>query len=163
MHGGGAYSQGEMEETPTVQYTVDYNPKLKQLFEEDSSNESYSLPFKKPKNLMTHFVQLEESNLSLIQQWQENEQQTETKRKEFERIQIEKNLEIHNLQKSVEENKTRRGLIVAEKNTLEMQTAKGNGIFMSDSVFADVVKAISDIRQLVDKKRAKNANQPEPT
>ena len=46
---------------------------------------------------MTHFVELEESNLSLIQQWQENEQQTETKRKEFERIQIEKNLEIHNL------------------------------------------------------------------
>ena len=46
---------------------------------------------------MTHFVELEESNLSLIQQWQENEQQTEIKRKEFEHIQIEKNLEIHNL------------------------------------------------------------------
>lgn len=33
---------------------------------------------------MAHFTELEESNLKLIQQWQESEQQTEVKKKEFE-------------------------------------------------------------------------------
>ena len=67
-----------------AQFEVEYPDKLKPLFEEDSENEEYEPPFKLPEHLMEHFVELEENNLSLIQQWQENEQQTEEKRKLFE-------------------------------------------------------------------------------
>ena len=44
-----------------------------------------------------------------------------------------------------------------------MQTSKGTENLMSDNVYNQVTKEISDIRSLVDKKRAKGANQPEPT
>lgn len=73
MHGGMAHSAGEMEADTAAQYEVEYPAKLKKLFDEDSSNESYSLPFENPENLHAHFTDLEEENLSLIQQWQENE------------------------------------------------------------------------------------------
>ena len=57
----------------------------------------------------------------------------------------------------------RRALITEEKNVLEIANSGGNENLMSESVYNNVVEKISDIRQLVDKKRAKNANQPEPT
>lgn len=75
MHGGMNNSQAELEDKPEAQqYEVTYHGELKQLFEDDSSNESYNTPFTEPEDLMAHFVELEENNLSLIQQWQENEQ-----------------------------------------------------------------------------------------
>ena len=66
---GMTHSQGEMEPDTTEKFEVDYPEKLKKLFEEDSSNESYSLPFEQPEDLMKHFVELEEQNLNLIVQW----------------------------------------------------------------------------------------------
>ena len=51
-----------------TQYEVEYQETLKPLFYEDSSNESYSLPFETPQELKSHFIELEEQNLSLIQQ-----------------------------------------------------------------------------------------------
>ena len=41
---------------------------------------------------------------------------------------------------------------------LEMQTSKGSENLMSESAYNKVTKEISDIRMLVDKKRAKGAN-----
>ena len=65
MYGGSA--NAELEEKPEAQqYEVSYGG-LKQLFEDDSSNESYNTPFTEPEDLMAHFVELEENNLSLIQ------------------------------------------------------------------------------------------------
>ena len=75
-----------MEADTAAQYEVEYPQNLKKLFEEDSSDQSYDLPFEYPEDLYKHFVTLEEENLGLIVQWQDNEQQTELKRKEFERI-----------------------------------------------------------------------------
>ena len=73
-----------MEEDVANQYEVEYpNDKIKKLFEEDASDESYDLPFASSEELMGHFVELEENNLSLIEQWQENEQQRENKKKDF--------------------------------------------------------------------------------
>ena len=43
------------------------------MFKEDSDDEEYELPFNTPEELHAHFDELEENNLSLIQQWQENE------------------------------------------------------------------------------------------
>ena len=60
MHGGMTHSQGEMEENPIANHPAVEYGRLKQLFDEDSSNESYSLPFDSPDDLMTHFVELEE-------------------------------------------------------------------------------------------------------
>jgi len=67
------------------------------MFDEDSSDESYDLPFSAPEDLQAHFIELEENSLSLIQQCSENEQQTELKRKEYERIKKEKTMEIRAL------------------------------------------------------------------
>ena len=66
--------------------------------------------------------------------------------------------EIGTLEATVEENKQRRGKIGDEKNVLEMQTSKGSENLMSESAYNRVTKEISDIRMLVDKKRAKGAN-----
>mgnify|MGYP000199233715 CR=1 FL=1 len=64
------HSQGEMEPDTTEKFEVEFQQEnLKKLFEEDSSNESYSLPFEQPEDLMKHFVELEEQNLNLIVQW----------------------------------------------------------------------------------------------
>jgi len=138
---------------------VEYPDKLKKLFDEDSSNMSYELPFKKPEHLMEHFVELEENNLSLIQQWQENEQQTEIKRKEFELIQAEKQREIHNLKSTVEENKQRAKKIATEKSTLEIQTFNGSETVMNESTYKRIITKINNIRSLLDKKRSKASNQ----
>ena len=93
---------------------------MKPLFFEDSSNESYSLPFETPEELMTHFHELEEQNLSLIQQQQENEQQTEKNRKDFEKLEETVNRTLAGLSNTVEENKQRSKKIIAEKKMLEM-------------------------------------------
>ena len=66
-------SQGQMEADTAAQYEVEYPEKLKKLFEEDSSDQSYDLPFEYPEDLYKHFVDLEEENLGLIVQWQDNE------------------------------------------------------------------------------------------
>ena len=116
------------------------------------------MPFEYPEDLYKHFVDLEEENLGLIVQWQDNEQQTELKRKEFERIQYEKIRDMNTLEASVKENKERRGRIKEEKNALEMQTSKGGENLMSESAYNKVTKEIAEIRMLVDKKRAKGAN-----
>ena len=147
-----------MEADTAAQYEVEYPEKLKKLFEEDSSDQSYDLPFEYPEDLYKHFVDLEEENLGLIVQWQDNEQQTELKRKEFERIQYEKIRDMNTLEASVKENKERRTRIKEEKNALEMQTSKGGENLMSESAYNKVTKEIAEIRMLVDKKRAKGAN-----
>lgn len=64
-----AHSQGHMEEDVAAQYEVEYPDKVNKLFEEDDSDESYDLPFASPEELYGHFVELEENNLSLIEQW----------------------------------------------------------------------------------------------
>ena len=69
-----AHSQADPEENHTASLEVEISPKLRPLFDEDSSNDSYDLPFSTPEELHEHFVELEENSLSLIQQWQENEQ-----------------------------------------------------------------------------------------
>ena len=63
----------------------------------------------------------------------------------------------------MKENKERRVRIKEEKNVLEMQTSKGSDNLMSEAAYTKVTKEIAEIRMLVDKKRAKGANQPEPT
>lgn len=68
------FSHGEMDVNNAAQYEVEYSEKLKKLFEEDSSDESYDLPFEKPEDLHKHFTDLEEENLGLIVQWQDNEE-----------------------------------------------------------------------------------------
>ena len=50
-----------------AQFEVEYPDNLKQLFEDDSSDHSYEKPFDNAEELQNHFVELEESNLSLIQ------------------------------------------------------------------------------------------------
>lgn len=157
------HSQGEMEADAAAQYEVEYPEKLKKLFEEDSSDQSYDLPFEHPEDLHKHFTDLEEENLGLIVQWQDNEEQTEVRRQEFERIQYEKTREMHNLEATVKENMERRGRIGEEKNVLEMQTSKGSENLMTQDQYEQVTKLISEIRVLVDKNRAKGTNQPEPT
>ena len=158
------------DQRATNQNVVEYLSPLKKLFDEDSSNDSYSLPFNsltkmewQPEDLNSYFMELEEKNLNLIQQWQENEQQIEQKRQLNRRITNEKTKEIDSLKTSVNENVMHRALITEEKNVLEIANSGGNENLMSESVYNNVVEKISDIRQLVDKKRAKNANQPEPT
>ena len=69
---------------------------------------------------MTHFHELEEQNLSLIQQQQENEQQTEKNRKDFEKLEETVNRTLAGLSNTVEENKQRSKKIIAEKKMLEM-------------------------------------------
>ena len=64
-----SHSQGEMEADTAAQYEVEYNERLKPLFEEDSSDHSYDLPFEQPEDLHKHFTDLEEENLGLIVQW----------------------------------------------------------------------------------------------
>ena len=70
---------------------------------------------------------------------------------------------MSNLEATVKENKERRVRIKEEKNLLEMQTSKGSDNLMSEAAYTKVTKEIAEIRMLVDKKRAKGANQPEPT
>lgn len=163
MHGDMANSQGELEENATAQYEVEYHGELKQLFEDDSSNESYKTPFSNPEDLMAHFVELEENNLSLIQQWQENEQQTEIKRKDLEKVKTEKTKEIDTLLNTVEENKEKNTKIKKEKYQLELVTSKGSENLMDQATYNKVTDEISDIRKLVDKKRAKGTNVPDAT
>ena len=154
--------QAEEREKET-QFEVEYPLKLQPLFFEDSSDEEYKLPFNQPADLMANFTILEEGNLGLIQQWQESEQQTEIKRKEYEAIREEKEERIRILDSSVNENRTRAKKIDLEKNKLEMKGAKGNENLMSDQMLAVVVSNISEIRQLIDRKRAKGTNLPDPT
>ena len=107
-------------------------------------------------------MELEENNLSLIQQWQENEQQTETRRQEYEKVKKEKNDLINGLQITMSENQMRSTKIKNEKSILEAQTSKGSEGVMSNHVYEQVKDKISHIRQLCDKKRAKGSNQPDP-
>lgn len=125
------HSQGEMEADTAAQYEVEYHDKLKKLFDEDSSDHSYDLPFENPEDLYKHFTDLEEENLGLIVQWQDNEEQTEMRRQEYDRIKYEKTYEMENLEATVKENKERRGRIAEEKNVLEMQTSKGSENLMT--------------------------------
>ena len=97
MHGDMANSHGELEQNAAAKFQVEYQGELKSLFEDDSSNESYTTPFTDPEDLMAHLSELEENNLSLIQQWQENEQQTEIKRKDLEKVKADKTREIDTL------------------------------------------------------------------
>lgn len=43
---GMTHSQGQIEADVAAQYEVEYPAKLKELFEEDNSDDSYDLPFK---------------------------------------------------------------------------------------------------------------------
>lgn len=151
-------SQGEVEPDDAAQYEVEYPYKLKELFEEDNSNDSYELPFERPEDLHAHFIDLEENNLSLIFTWQANEQQTEQRQREFERVKIDKVHEIDTLASTVAENKQRRTRIGEERNALELLTSKGSENLMSESVYEKVTKEISEIRMSIDRKRQKGAN-----
>ena len=132
-HSGAAQSQGDMENNPADdQFTMPYPDKLKQLFDEDSSNESYDLPFDQPSDLMRHIDEFEEKNLSLIEQWQENEEQIENKKVTNRRIQKDKTSEIESLKMSVMENVHRRVLVNEEKNVLEMQNSNGGENLLTD-------------------------------
>ena len=52
------------------------------------------MPFDTPEELKGHFTELVENNLSLMNQWQENEEMTESKRNEQVRIEGIANKEI---------------------------------------------------------------------
>lgn len=61
------------DQRATNQNVVEYLSPLKKLFDEDSSNDSYSLPFNsltkmewQPEDLNSYFMELEEKNLNLI-------------------------------------------------------------------------------------------------
>ena len=112
---------------------------------------------------MTHFHELEEQNLSLIQQQQENEQQIDKNRKEFESMEETKNRQLATLAKTVEENKQRSSKIIMEKKMLEMQTNKKGDGNISAPVYQKLVKQISEIRDSCDKKRARGQNVPDPS
>ena len=64
-----AHAHNEADAMAAAQFEVEYPDNLKQLFEDDSSDHSYEKPFDNAEELQNHFVELEESNLSLIQQW----------------------------------------------------------------------------------------------
>ena len=135
-----SHSQGEMEADTAAQYEVEYNERLKPLFEDDSSDHSYELPFKEPSDLHKHFTDLEEENLGLIVQWQDNEEQTELRRQEYLRIKDEKEREMFGLETTVKENMERRGRISDEKNVLELQTSKGSENLMTPDQYKEVTK-----------------------
>ena len=71
---------------------------------------------------MNIFADLEEKNLSLIEQDQENDQLLEKNKKKFHRKQIQLENEISTLQKSETEVKERTLKTMTEKTTLENQT-----------------------------------------
>ena len=70
---------------------------------------------------MSHFVELEENALSLMNQWQENEEITEVKKKDKERLVETTNRVIEGLEVTVRENKMRSAKIYQEKTQLEFQ------------------------------------------
>ena len=74
-------------------------------------------------------------------------------------MKTEKFREITNLKSSVEENKNRSEKIQREKQTLELQTSKGNDSLMDRSRDERILSKINITRHLYDKKRAKASNQ----
>ena len=93
-------------------------PRLADLFDDDP-NEIYPLPFDDPDDLMMIFSDLEEKNLSLIQQAQDQDQILERTRKEFSKVKGDISLEISNLQMSEKEVKERTAKTQGEKTSLE--------------------------------------------
>ena len=73
-------------------------------------------------------------------------------------MKAEKFREITNLKSSVEENKNRSEKIQREKQTLELQTSKGNDSLMDRSRYERILSKINITRHLYDKKRAKASN-----
>ena len=59
-------SHGDPSMSAAAQFEVEYPEKLKHIFEEDSDDHVYELPFKHASDLNDHFTQLEERNLKLI-------------------------------------------------------------------------------------------------
>jgi len=64
---------------------------------------------------------------------------------------------------TVEENKKKNSQIIKEKNQLELVTSKGSENLMDALTYKRVTHDISEIRKLVDKKRAKGTNVPDAT
>ena len=129
-----------------------YPPKLQGLFEDDD-DEEYPLPFNDPDDLMNIFSDLEEKNLSLIEQGQEHDELLEKKRKDFYKIRNDLENEIDNLKKSELEVKERTGKTQSEKQTLESMTSEGNNRILSDGSYKRIKETVSQIKALVDKNK----------
>ena len=82
-------------------------PDLEEILYIDDIDESYDVPFSNPDELMAIFSELEDKNLSLIQQGQEAEQQIENKKKEMIQIEETKERELSELKKTENENTVR--------------------------------------------------------
>ena len=129
-----------------------YPPKLQGLFEDDD-DEEYPLPFNDPDDLMNIFSDLEEKNLSLIEQGQEHDELLEKKRKDFYWIRNVLENDIDILKKSEIEVKERTGKTQSEKETLERMTSEGNIRILSDGSYKRVKETVSQIKALVDKNK----------
>ena len=146
-----------------IQQLLQIPPKLRPLFEEDSEDEEYELPFNNPDDLLANFTELEEQNLSLIQQGQENEQQYELKLRELRQIEHETAVELATLKTTVDDHNSRADKIQNERNNLQNQPAQGDQRLMDD--YPAIVKEIDKIKSITERKKervGKTANQPNP-
>jgi len=132
-------------------------PRLADLFEDDP-NEDYPLPFDDPDDLMAIFTELEEKNLSLIQQGQEHDQTLEKKRKEFKQIKEEMEYSIDKLKSSEKEVKERTVRAVSEKQNLENQTSEGNNKILSEGSYDRIKKTVVAIKSMVTKDQNQNSD-----
>ena len=157
-------AQASVEEPDhAIQQLLQIPPKLRPLFEEDSEDEEYELPFNNPDDLLANFTELEEQNLSLIQQGQENEQQYELKLRELRQIEHETAVELATLKTTVDDHNSRADKIQNERNNLQNQTAQGDQRLMDD--YPAIVKEIDKIKSITERKKervGKTANQPNP-
>ena len=103
---------------------------------------------------MNIFADLEEKNLSLIEQDQENDQLLEKNKKKFLRKQMQLENEINTLQKSETEVKERTIKTMTEKTTLENQTSQGNNRILSDASYKKIKTDVNKISKLMPGKTA---------
>lgn len=106
--------------------------KLKDLLMVDSPDQEYDLPFSEPSELMALFSELEEKNLSLIQQGQEVEQQIENKQREKEILQIQKERELGELRQTELEIDARTRKTMNELELLQSKSEESNKKIMDN-------------------------------
>ena len=130
-------------------------PKLADLFDDDP-NEEYPLPFDNPDDLMMIFSDLEEKNLSLIQQAQDQDQILEKTRKEFAKIRFDIEGEIKKLKDSEMEVKGRTAITLEQKQSLENQTSEGNNKILPEASYDKIRRSVMSIKQMVDRNKSQD-------
>ena len=105
---------------------------------------------------MMIFSDLEEKNLSLIQQAQDQDQILERTRKDFAKIQEDIEKEIQDLKASEKEVQHRTAKTMDEKQSLENQTSEGNNKILAESSYDRIKKSVVSIKQMVDRNKSQD-------